>query len=228
MNVVRPAIASSSASLISRSVEESTEEVASSRISTRGSASSARAIARRWRWPPERLRPRSPTRVWKPWGRRVDELVRLRALRGQFDLGEGGVRARVGDVLGDGGGEQEGIVADDRDRVAQRAQVDLADVGAVDEHGARARVVQARDERDEAGLARAGGPDERDRAPGGHVEVDVAQHRPRGGGAAAARGVVGEAPGIGGDPVRAGGRRGLSRGNGSRPRRTRRGPRSAG
>ena len=45
------------------SVEASTEEVASSRISTRGSASSARAIARRWRWPPESVRPRSPTCV---------------------------------------------------------------------------------------------------------------------------------------------------------------------
>ena len=63
MNVVRPRIASRSASLIARSVEASTEEVASSRISTRGSASSARAIARRWRWPPERVSPRSPTRV---------------------------------------------------------------------------------------------------------------------------------------------------------------------
>src|SRR5437764_825910 len=41
MKVVRPAIASSSASLIWRSVEESTDEVASSRISMRGSASSA-------------------------------------------------------------------------------------------------------------------------------------------------------------------------------------------
>ena len=60
--VVRPAIASASASLIERSVEASTEEVASSRISTRGLASSARAIAIRWRWPPERVRPRSP--IW--------------------------------------------------------------------------------------------------------------------------------------------------------------------
>ena len=64
-NVVRPAIASSSASLMRCSVEASTEEVASSRISTRGSASSARAIAIRWRWPPESDRPRSPTRVSK-------------------------------------------------------------------------------------------------------------------------------------------------------------------
>ena len=48
-NVVRPRITSRSAALISRSVVASTDDVASSRISTRGSASSARAIAIRWR-----------------------------------------------------------------------------------------------------------------------------------------------------------------------------------
>ena len=62
-NVVRPAITSRSASLISCSVVASTDEVASSRIRIRGSASSARAIARRWRWPPERVSPRSPISV---------------------------------------------------------------------------------------------------------------------------------------------------------------------
>ena len=60
-NVVRPAITSRSASLISCSVEASTDEVASSRIRIRGLARIARAIAIRWRWPPESVRPRSPT-----------------------------------------------------------------------------------------------------------------------------------------------------------------------
>ena len=63
MNVVRPRIASRSASLISPSVEASTLEVASSRTRIRGSASSARAMAIRWRWPPLSVSPRSPTRV---------------------------------------------------------------------------------------------------------------------------------------------------------------------
>ena len=44
-------------------VEASTEEVASSRIKIRGSARNARAIATRWRCPPESVRPRSPTSV---------------------------------------------------------------------------------------------------------------------------------------------------------------------
>ena len=62
-NVVRPAITSRSPSLIASSVRASTDDVASSRISTRGSASSARAIATRWRCPPESVSPRSPTTV---------------------------------------------------------------------------------------------------------------------------------------------------------------------
>ena len=53
ITVVRPAITAASAAWISRSVEASTEAVASSRISTRGSAMIARAMAMRWRWPPE-------------------------------------------------------------------------------------------------------------------------------------------------------------------------------
>ena len=52
-----PRITSRSASLIRLSVVASTLEVASSRIRMRGSASSARAIATRWRWPPESGQP---------------------------------------------------------------------------------------------------------------------------------------------------------------------------
>ncbi len=61
--VVRPAITSRKPFLISSSVRASTDEVASSRIRMRGSAISARAIAIRWRWPPESVSPRSPTIV---------------------------------------------------------------------------------------------------------------------------------------------------------------------
>ena len=63
MNVVRPRMTSRSACLISASVVASTDEVASSRIRIRGSASSARAIAKRWRWPPDSVSPRSPISV---------------------------------------------------------------------------------------------------------------------------------------------------------------------
>ena len=63
MIVVRPRIASRRPSRILASVVASTEAVASSRIRMRGSTTSARAIATRWRWPPESVIPRSPITV---------------------------------------------------------------------------------------------------------------------------------------------------------------------
>ena len=53
--------------------------------------------------------------------------------------GTGPARAGVGDVLGDRRGEQERVVAGDRDGAAQRAQLDLAQVRAVDQHPPAAR-----------------------------------------------------------------------------------------
>ena len=63
ISVVRPFIASRRPSLILASVDASTDAVASSRIRIRGSTRSARAIAIRWRWPPESVTPRSPITV---------------------------------------------------------------------------------------------------------------------------------------------------------------------
>ena len=61
-NVVRPRIASVRPPRIGLR-RASTEAVASSRMRIRGSISSARAIASRWRWPPESVIPRSPMTV---------------------------------------------------------------------------------------------------------------------------------------------------------------------
>ena len=63
MRVVRPCISRSSACWITASFSASTADSASSRIRIGASRSSARAIAMRWRWPPESLMPRSPTTV---------------------------------------------------------------------------------------------------------------------------------------------------------------------
>ena len=63
MIVVRPFIASRRPSRIFASVVASTDAVASSRMRMRGSMISALAIARRWRWPPLSVIPRSPMTV---------------------------------------------------------------------------------------------------------------------------------------------------------------------
>mmetsp|Transcript_39389 Transcript_39389/g.100642 ORF Transcript_39389/g.100642 Transcript_39389/m.100642 type:complete len:96 (+) Transcript_39389:244-531(+) len=59
--VVRPAISFSRASCTSLSLSASRAEVASSSSSTRGSLSTARAMATRCFWPPLSCTPRSPT-----------------------------------------------------------------------------------------------------------------------------------------------------------------------
>mmetsp|Transcript_17792 Transcript_17792/g.50708 ORF Transcript_17792/g.50708 Transcript_17792/m.50708 type:complete len:121 (-) Transcript_17792:2280-2642(-) len=53
----------SNASCTSASFSASNADVASSRKSSRGFLRKHRAMARRWRWPPESSMPRSPTRV---------------------------------------------------------------------------------------------------------------------------------------------------------------------
>ena len=86
MTVVRPAITVSSARRMRASVEASTEAVASSRISTRGSTSNARAIdeplalAAR-----ERQAALADDRV-VALGQRFDELVCLRPARSLDDV----------------------------------------------------------------------------------------------------------------------------------------------
>ena len=60
---VRPSISRSIACWISTSDSESRREVASSRIRIGASARKARAMATRWRSPPDSFTPRSPTRV---------------------------------------------------------------------------------------------------------------------------------------------------------------------
>ncbi len=62
-NEVRFRIRVDSASCTSISDSASSDEVASSRIRIGESRSSARAIASRWRWPPDSRWPRSPIGV---------------------------------------------------------------------------------------------------------------------------------------------------------------------
>mmetsp|Transcript_2387 Transcript_2387/g.6022 ORF Transcript_2387/g.6022 Transcript_2387/m.6022 type:complete len:114 (-) Transcript_2387:1869-2210(-) len=62
-STVRPATSRASAPCTAASDTLSSAEVASSRMMTGLSLSSARAMAMRWRWPPDSRAPRSPTMV---------------------------------------------------------------------------------------------------------------------------------------------------------------------
>src|SRR5947209_7201032 len=111
---------------------------------------------------------------------RACESDRREAVSDARELGVVEVAAAEGDVLAHRGREEERSLGDDADRVPERRELDVADVDAVHLHPARRDVVEARHERGERRLARAGVADERDRAPGGHVEVDVLEDRSAG------------------------------------------------
>ena len=70
-----------------------------------------------------------------------------------------GLGPRVGDVLGDRVAENRKLSSATK-AISERSEVevDVAHVGAVDHHPPLARVVEARQQRDEARLARAVGP----------------------------------------------------------------------
>ena len=76
----------------------------------------------------------------------ADEAVGLGPASGELDLLAGRARAGIGDVVGDAGAEEEAVVGHERDLRAKRGDVDGAYVGAVHQHRALARVVQATQE----------------------------------------------------------------------------------
>ena len=68
-------------------------------------------------------------------------------------------------------------MAHQRDGSAQRGERHTADVGTVDQHAARAGVVEARDQVQHGRLARAGGADQGDGLAGGHDELGAIERR---------------------------------------------------
>ncbi len=103
-------------------------------------------------------------------------VVRLRRLCRRDDLLLGGVGPAEGDVLADGGGEEGRLLQHDPDLLAQRLQRHVADVVAVDGDAAVGGVIEARDQVDDRGLARAGRAQQGDHLAGLGLQRDVVQH----------------------------------------------------
>ena len=80
---------------------------------------------------------------------------------GVFDLFVARLRARETQVLADRGVKEIGLLRDEPHGGGERGECDVADVDAVDAHAAALRLVQARDQIGERGLARARLADER-------------------------------------------------------------------
>jgi hypothetical protein len=102
--------------------------------------------------------------------------VRGRRPRGLLDLAGRRVAA-VRDVVAHGAAEQHGVLQHDRDLLAQPRERAVARVTAVDQHPPLPRVVEARDQSAERGLAGARRPRQRHALPGCDPQRDAAQRR---------------------------------------------------
>ena len=160
--VVRSACRRRIASWMRSSTATSMALVASSRTRIVGSASRARARASRWRWPPDSVSPARRSRCRRRrGGRRRTRRPRHRRSPRRRDAAVG-VGSGEGDVVEHAGREEERIVGDDVDRMAQIVQREVADVVAVDPDGAVVDVVEAGEQAGDGRLARAGRADDRD------------------------------------------------------------------
>ena len=119
--------------MISISSDGFTAESASSSTSTRGFATSARASEMRWRWPPDTVRPRSPTDAVEATVHLLDHLVGAGgAQRGdQLVVGDLAPRAEQ-QVVAQRRGEQERLLGHDADGAPQLGRVELVEREAVE------------------------------------------------------------------------------------------------
>jgi hypothetical protein len=110
-------------------------------------------------------------------GEALDERVHLRGPRGGQHLGLRGVGAAVGDVGPDGVGEQERLLEHHAQLAAQVDQPQRRQRHPAEAQLALLRVVEARQEQPDRGLARTRRPDQRERLPRRHGEADPVEHR---------------------------------------------------
>ena len=108
-------------------------------------------------------------------GETLYEIQNLRVAKSGADLVVGGIGPGIEQVSADGVVEEMGILSDDADTLVDRVELQVADIDAADADDATLRVVEARDEVGDGGLAGAGGSDQRDQLAGSNVETDVVE-----------------------------------------------------
>ena len=172
---VRPCIRRPNASRIASSDSLSSADVASSSKSSGAFLRNARAMAMRWRWPPERRTPRSPTSVRMPFGRCFDEVAARRERRVEHFFVRS-VRPAVADILHDRAMEQGNVLRHDADGFAQAFLRDAGDVLTVDQNAAVLHVVETLQQREQSRFTAAGRANEADAFARHEAQVQVLEN----------------------------------------------------
>ena len=176
MITVRPFMRRSSPSMTSCSDSGSSEAVGSSMLRIGALRMKARAIPRRWRWPPDKVTASFAYHCIVAGRHLDDELVGVGELRGRQDLLLGRMVAAVGDVLSHRAAKEHSLLQHEADVAADTSHRVLADVAAVDPDATRSRIVEAWNQADDRRLAAAGRSDHADELAARDREADVTQH----------------------------------------------------
>ena len=107
----------------------------------------------------------------------ADESVRLCRAGGLDHLVVGGLGPAVADVVHRAGGKDDGVLRHQPDAPAQFGQTGVIGAHAVDAHRAVLRVIEAQQQLQHRGLARAAGTDEGDGFAGLHAQRKIVQRR---------------------------------------------------
>ena len=132
------------------------------------------------------VRPALGDRRLEPALHRLHEVATLGDVEGAPELLVGRPLVTEAQVGGDGPAEQERLLGDEPDALPEHLAIERSDIDAIDEHGALGRVVQARDQVHDGGLAAAGASDDGRGLAGPRLERDGVQHRVLGAGIAEA------------------------------------------
>src|SRR5439155_27238346 len=106
---------------------------------------------------------------WRP-----DERIEVGGLRSGEDLLVGRPDLAVTDVVADRAGEQPGILHHHAEYAPHVVSPEVAGVDAIEADATLVDVVEAHQQVHDRGLARSSGPDDRNRLPRSHLEVEVA------------------------------------------------------
>src|SRR5213082_1093356 len=107
-----------------------------------------------------------------------DEVVRVGGPGGGDDFIFARSRPGVGDILGDARREENRLLQDDGELVAQIGQVEVAQICSIQENLARGRVIETSQQIHQRGLAGAGGPGDAKARARFDFKRNVAQDRP--------------------------------------------------